>query len=100
MMFKVPTVIVIGAGASFDVGMPLGDELSGLIGQKLQITFDDGGRQVGGDKTIMEAWRKQAAATQQDPNVYRRAAYGVASGIVYSRSIDSYLHSHKDNKPL
>jgi len=48
----------------------------------------------------MEAMRKHAAANQQDPNLYRRAAFNVASGIAYSRSIDSYLHAHKDYKPL
>jgi hypothetical protein len=37
---------------------------------------------------------------QGGPELYRRAGYNVASGIVYSRSIDSYLHGHKDNKPL
>jgi hypothetical protein len=48
----------------------------------------------------MEAMRKHAAANQQNANVYRRAAFDVAEGIAYSRSIDSYLHAHKDNKPL
>src|SRR5262249_111119 len=33
-------------------------------------------------------------------NEHRRAASQVAQGIVYSRSIDGYLHSHKDNKLL
>jgi hypothetical protein len=99
-MLKVPTVFVIGAGAGVDVGMPLGDRLSHIIGEKLRIKFEEGNRQTGGDKLIMEAMRKHAAANQEDPNVYRRAAFSVASGIAYSRSIDSYLHAHKDNKPL
>jgi len=98
-MFKVPTVFVIGAGAGFDVGMPLGDKLSQIIGEKLRITFE-GNQQTSGDSLIMEATRQHAKANGQNANVYRRAAFGVAGGIAYSRSIDSYLHAHKDDKPL
>ena len=98
-MFKVPTVFVIGAGAGFDVGMPLGDKLSQIIGEKLRITFE-GNQQTSGDSLIMEAMRQHAKANGQNANVYRRAAFTVAGGIAYSRSIDSYLHAHKDDKPL
>jgi hypothetical protein len=98
-MFKVATVFVIGAGAGIDVGMPLGDRLSHIIGEKLRIEFGEGNRQTGGDRLIMEAMRKHAA-NQQDANLYRRAAFSVAPGIPYSRSIDTYLHAHKDNEPL
>lgn len=79
--------------------MPLGDQLSQIIGEKLRITFE-GREQTGGDSLIMEAMRKHAAANQQDATVYRRTAFNVADGIAYSRSIDSYLYAHKDNKPL
>jgi hypothetical protein len=99
-MFRVPTVFVIGAGGGVDVLMPLGDSLSHSIGEKLRIKFEEGNRQTGGDPLIMEAIRKHAAANEQDPNLYRRVAFNVADGIVYSRSIDSYLHAHKDNKAL
>ena len=99
-MLRVPTILVIGAGAGVDVDMPLGDRLSQIIGEKLQIKFGEGNRQTGGDKLIMEALRKHAVSNEQDPNLYRRAAFSVAGGIAYSRSIDSYLHAHKDNKPL
>jgi hypothetical protein len=99
-MLRVPTVFVIGAGAGVDVGMPLGDRLSDIIDEKLKIKFEEGNRQTGGDPLIMEAIRKHAAANQQNANLYRQAAFSVAGGIAYSRSIDSYLHAHKDNKPL
>jgi hypothetical protein len=99
-MLKVPTVFVIGAGAGVDVGMPLGDRLSQIIGEKLRIKVEEGNRQTSGDKLIMEVIRRHARDNQQDPNLYRRAAFSVAEGIAYSRSIDSYLHGHKDNKPL
>src|SRR5262245_15619130 len=98
-MFKVPTVFVIGAGAGFDVGMPLGDRLSEIIGEKLRITFERS-QQTSGDSLVMEAMRQHAKNNKQDAKVYLHAAFGVADGIAYSRSIDRYLHAHKDNKPL
>jgi hypothetical protein len=98
-MFRVSTVFVIGAGAGVDVGMPLGDQLSRMIGEKLRIT-SEGGQQTGGDSLIMEAIRKHAATNKKDAKLYCRVAFSVAGGIAYSRSIDSYLHAHKDNKPL
>jgi SIR2-like domain len=98
-MFRVSTVFVIGAGAGVDVSMPLGDQLSRMIGEKLRIT-SEGGQQTGGDSLIMEAIRKHAATNKKDAKLYCRVAFSVAGGIAYSRSIDSYLHAHKDNKPL
>jgi hypothetical protein len=98
-MLRVPTVFVIGAGAGVDVGMPLGDQLSQIIGKKLRITFEVD-RQTGGDPLIREAIRKYAATNKQNANLYHTAAFSVAAGIAYSRSIDSYLHAHKDNGPL
>jgi hypothetical protein len=98
-MLRVPTVFVIGAGAGVDVGMPLGDQLSQIIGHKLRITFEVD-RQTGGDPLIREAIRKYAVANKQNANLYHTAAFNVAGGIAYSRSIDSYLYAHKDNEPL
>src|SRR4029453_13606606 len=94
-MLKVPTVFVIGAGAGFDVGMPLGDRLSHIIGEKLRIKFEQGNRQTSGNKLIMEAMRRHASANQQDANLYLRAAIGVAGGIAYSPSSHSYQHRPK-----
>jgi hypothetical protein len=98
-MLRVPTVFVIGAGAGVDVGMPLGDRLSQIIGDKLLIRFEEG-RQIHGDSLIMDAIRNHAAANKQDANLYIRVASNVAGGIAFSRSIDSYLYAHKDNGPL
>ena len=41
-MIKRPTVFVIGAGAGVDLGMPVGEKLSAIIAQKLDIRFADG----------------------------------------------------------
>src|SRR5271169_663424 len=93
------TVVVIGAGAGLDIGMPLGDKLSTLIASKLNIKFGEG-RQVSGDEEIMQALRAVASIEKEDPNVYRVAGCNVASGIVFTRSIDSYLNAHSGNEKV
>jgi hypothetical protein len=98
-MLRTPTVFVIGAGAGYDIGMPLGGALSTTIGDKLDIRFDAGTR-VHGDELIYSAIKLLAKRTDANPNEYRRVGCQVAKGIIHSRSIDGYLHSHKDNKLL
>jgi hypothetical protein len=73
-MIRKKTVFVIGAGAGFDIGMPLGDTLSTLIASKLNIKFGLGGtKQESGDHEIMQALKAIASVQKEDPNVYRAA---------------------------
>jgi hypothetical protein len=92
------TLFVLGAGASVDFGMPLGDRLSTTIANKVDIKFDRGLERPSGDPDIMEALRAIAKREEVDPNLYRAAGCSIASGIGYSRSIDGYLSAHDDNK--
>ena len=50
-------VFVVGAGASYEVGLPLGTELKKTISQNLDIRFENFSRMVSGDSTIYEAFR-------------------------------------------
>jgi hypothetical protein len=95
-MIRTKTVFVIGAGAGFDIGMPLGDALSNLIASKLNIKFGLD-KQESGDEEIMQALKIIASAQMEDPNLYRAAGCNVASGIGYTKSIDSYLNAHSGN---
>lgn len=100
-MIRKKTVFVIGAGAGFDIGMPLGDTLSTLIASKLNIKFGQGGtKQESGDHEIMQALRVIASTKKEDPNAYRSAGCNVASGIVFTKSIDSYLNAHSGNEKV
>jgi hypothetical protein len=55
---------VIGAGAGFDIGMPLGDKLSTIIASKLNIKFGQGGfKQESGDQEIMQALQVMSPAS-------------------------------------
>lgn len=60
-MLPSKTVFIVGAGASFEVGMPVGIKLRETISAKLDIRFDDfGSKLVGtGDPVIFESLRKR-----------------------------------------
>lgn len=96
-MLNARTLMVLGAGASFDFGMPLGEGLSMTIARKVDIRFDFPNKQVSGDHDLMHALRAIAQREQCDVNEYRRAGCSIAEGIGHSRSIDSYLATHEDN---
>src|ERR1700704_519129 len=89
-VIKKKTLVVIGAGAGLDVGMPLGSKLSEIIGSKLNIKFTDYDTQASGDKDIVEALRQVSRTSGIDINKYRQAGVNVSGGIGYTRSIDSY----------
>jgi predicted cation transporter len=93
-MFKVPTLFVIGAGAGFDIGMPVGEKLSGEIAKKLNIKFESGVRKVSGDDNIMAALISHAQLRGENVNDYLAAGRSITQGIEYTRSIDSFLNTH------
>ena len=54
-MFRAKTLIVIGAGASIEVGMPVGSDLLKQIVELTDIRFEHFNRQVSGDRAIVQA---------------------------------------------
>lgn len=56
-MFRAKTVFVIGAGASFEVGLPVGNNLLDTIVELTHFGFESFGRQTSGDQQIVEALR-------------------------------------------
>jgi hypothetical protein len=97
-MFKRRTLFIVGAGASQEVGFPLGTQLAKSIGQRL-------GRQVNPET------RK---TTFNDPNFYDRlrhtypnemneyyaAAGRIAAGIQLANSIDDFLNIHSADERI
>jgi hypothetical protein len=74
------TLFVVGAGAGFDIDMPLGSKLSDIIAKKLDIKFDFN-KQISGDSKIVEVLRRKADAEKIDVNQYRQAGVNVSRGI-------------------
>ena len=100
-MLKRHTTFVIGAGASFDLGFPLGDKLRDQIIEILAI--GDPNRSVNfADTTlrrIMQERAMQEAGTSSWPGRmegYLQAAATIRAGLPFARSIDTFLDGLRD----
>lgn len=92
------TVFIIGAGAGDDIKMPVGSELSRRIASKLDFRFGADIRH--GDQTILAALGRIAKEQGERINHWIAAGQTVAKVIGYTRSIDAYINTHKDNQKL
>src|SRR5262249_9458227 len=95
-MFKRPTLFVLGAGASAEVGLPLGSELAAIISKKMDIRFDDFGMKHVGSGDA-ELFAQVLYRHRQEANAYQRAAWLIRDGISLARSIDDFLDLHCSN---
>jgi hypothetical protein len=93
-MFKRKTLFVVGAGASHEVGLPVGSGLTKDIATRLQLIVDHGRIAEAGDEEFTRAFfRPHKSDITEYTNAYRT----VREGIVLSRSIDDFLNIHGDD---
>lgn len=95
-MMERSTVFVVGAGASFEFGLPIGSELARRISKSAKsLKFDEFGRQTGGSEIFGNAL---AELRLEFPSVsFKEELKKIASGVLLSPSIDNYLHAHREN---
>lgn len=91
-MFKSRTLFVIGAGASKEVGMPIGTDLTKLIAKSLDIRFRNGVELISGEPDIVGALGSLAPG---DINPHCVSACQISAGMPLSNSIDSYMDMHR-----
>ena len=101
-MFKAKTVFVLGAGASAEVCLPVGEALKGIIAEKIDIQFEDFGRGlISGDIRIVNALRELVRLPDGragDINPYRHAAQRLRDALPHVKSIDHALYTHSDDE--
>lgn len=98
-MFKRKTVFIVGAGGSYDLGLPVGDGLKYEIAKRLSFSFKHGQQLVSGDSGIAEAMTRisQDVNGNRDISALTRAGREVATAMSQAISIDNYLHTHADD---
>ncbi|CCE96135.1 hypothetical protein SFHH103_01638 [Sinorhizobium fredii HH103] len=97
-MFERPTVFIVGAGASHEVGFPLGTDLKKMVAGKVNIGFKDGWSQSSGDGQVAEAIRTSLKKLgERDANPHFSAGRSIAGAMTQAISIDNYLHAHADD---
>lgn len=94
-------VFVVGAGASKEVRLPLGEELCVKIANLLNFQIKNGSILESRDGEIIEAFRLKARredGNRGDINPYLQAARRIRDGMPQAASIDNYLDVHSDDE--
>ena len=97
-VFKSKTVFVVGAGASYELGLPLGVKLKDTIAGKLRFSFDHRPIPETGDRVLAHhIMRLPTNADLSHPVEYFRAAEVISRGLPLAISIDNYIDAHRGN---
>ena len=91
-------VLVLGAGASNEVGFPLGSKLKGMVADALAFSAREQQSQ-GGDMDIRRCLDWEAAKEGVgEASEFIRAAHSIRKGMPQAPSIDNYIDSHRDDR--
>jgi hypothetical protein len=93
-MFKQHTVIVIGAGAGVEYGMPLGSKLVTDIADAVRFRFDryNGSDPNSGDYELFQMIYRQLGGNREEVNKFTVAGNALASVLSSANSIDDALY--------
>lgn len=97
-MLKSKTVFILGAGASHEVGFPLGAQLKNTISTKLEFKFGSNPSKFtgNGDGRIFQILRTKF----NDYHEYFKACKQIKEGIILSPSIDNFIDIHKHDQKI
>jgi hypothetical protein len=98
-MFKKSTVIVVGAGASAECNLPVGEALKRKIAEGLRFRFEVG-RQISGDHVILDALKRKFRDDHERVNQFLRAGNELSETIETFPSIDEALHWWRESKEI
>jgi hypothetical protein len=96
-------VLVVGAGASKEVLLPVGSELRNKIAAALNIRYEDGFRMISGDAVINDAFRELARKNDPqrgDINPLLHSSWRIRDAMPQAISIDNFLDSHRDDERI
>lgn len=94
-MLKGQTLIVVGAGASAEIGLPTGNALKANIAKLLDIRFEGGYQMFSGDHRICDALRAYVRSNGgSDINPHLHAAWRIRNAMPQAISIDNYIDCH------
>jgi hypothetical protein len=90
---------VLGAGSSFEVGMPTGADLKDKIAESVRFEASVFGEISGGDRQIWTAMQTLATGPRNSHtlNDYFQAARRIADGAPQAPSIDNFIDSNRSN---
>lgn len=93
--------VIVGAGASREVGLPTGAELKSTISSRLNFQFEHGVAKKGGDYEIYEAVKQRVRNSGgTDNNPYWRAAWRIRDAMPQAISIDNFIDTHQGDEKI
>lgn len=92
------TVYVVGAGASFEVGLPIGSALKNEIANTLRMKFEYGSFKEG-NYDLYQTLRRHAK-NNVETNEYLKAALRIRNNMPLATSIDNFIDSERGNEKL
>ena len=101
-MFSEPTVFVVGAGASAEYGIAVGDKLKLEIAHLLNLYYD-GGQLTRGDHQIDEWLRRHNQATTGSYQISQaqfRSARLISDAMPHALSIDNFIDAHRGDEEI
>lgn len=93
------TVYVIGAGASCEIGMPIGDELKKQIAELLVMKFQYGELSAG-NKQLFRAIQHHCSNDLEDIKKYCTECDYISKNMNLAISIDNFIDSNRGNEVL
>jgi len=92
-MFKRNTLFVVGAGASYEFGLPTGKTLTSIIKEKMDIRFEGYNKNIGaGDIDLYSNLTRQMQVNAKE---FQQAGWLIRDGIGLAQSIDDFLDIHR-----
>lgn len=93
MAFSQPTLLIIGAGASAEIGFPVGDGLKDLVRSCTLTKFD--GFELTGDREYCRMLEDLARTKGGNLTPVLQASEHIHKNVLLSGSIDQFLSSHQ-----
>lgn len=93
-MLNSKTVFILGAGASYEVGFPLGRELKHIISKRLTFNNNKG---TTNDVNITYLLNNKY---RDESGQYLNTCQQISRGIILSDSIDDYIHKHSHDDKI
>jgi hypothetical protein len=96
-------ILVVGAGASRELGLPTGAELKSKIAALLDIQFANGFEQSKGDYQVCASLKervRQEGDPRQDINPHLHAAWRIRDAMPQAISIDNFLDTHQGDEKI
>jgi hypothetical protein len=95
-MLDKDTVLVIGAGASKEFGLPIGSDLQETIAESLNLRFQNGVIQSGN----ADLWEAIQRASPKRKNEMFAACRRIRDGLPLSNSIDNFMDAHRHDTDI